>query len=77
MPATKWLAGSGVEIDEQGYIVLQGQSLKASWPTMTSKEGVFAGGDCVDSRYRQAAVAAGMGVAAALDAERWIESKEK
>ena len=77
VPATKWLAGSGVEIDEQGYIVLQGQSLKASWPTMTSKEGVFAGGDCVDSRYRQAAVAAGMGVAAALDAERWIESKEK
>lgn len=81
VPATKWLVSSGVELDEQGYIKIGSSFYKdpifAAMPTMTSIEGVFAGGDCVDSRYRQAAVAAGMGVAAALDAERWIENKEK
>lgn len=71
VPATGFLKGSGVEVDEEGYIKIG----KGSWPTMTSLEGVFAAGDCVDHRYRQAATAAGMGVAAALDAERWLTAQ--
>jgi len=45
------------------------------FPTMTSIAGVFAAGDCVDHRYRQAIVAAGSGVSAFMDAEKWLESK--
>ncbi len=43
------------------------------YPTHTNIHGVFAAGDCVDHIYRQAATAVGMGVAAALDVERWLE----
>jgi thioredoxin reductase (NADPH) len=57
-----------LELDEQGYIVVEGSH--------TSVNGVFAGGDVCDKVYRQAITAAGMGCAALLDAEKWLEAKE-
>jgi len=71
IPATGFLKDSDIKLDEAGYVLVG----NGGWPTMTSVTGVFACGDCSDHRYRQAATAAGMGVMAALDIERWLESR--
>ena len=66
-PITQFLENQ-VQTDESGYIV-------PSIHTMTNIPGVFAAGDVVDTRYRQAITAAGMGCQAAIDAEKWIEDQ--
>jgi len=65
-PATKFLQGSGVELDEKGYVTLRTRG------SQTNIEGVFAAGDLADQVYRQAITAAGMGCQAAIDCERWL-----
>lgn len=65
-PATKFLAETGIEMDEKGYVQLPTRH------SYTNIEGVFAAGDVADAEYRQAVTAAGMGCQAALDAERWL-----
>jgi thioredoxin reductase (NADPH) len=68
-PATKFLDGQ-LELDKKRYIVLSDK-----YRSTTSIEGVFAAGDVVDSVYRQAVTAAGMGCKAAIDAERWLAER--
>lgn len=79
-PSTDFLKGF-VELDPKGYVLMSSKQLtvNSSNPallpqTETSVPGVFAAGDCVDPRYRQAIVAAGQGCMAAMDAEKYLES---
>lgn len=59
----------GMEKDDLGYLIHKEN-------TMTNMAGVFAAGDCVDHRYRQAVTAAGMGCEAAIDASRWLDDQK-
>ncbi len=60
-----------IDLDETGYI-------KYAQPgtSKTNVPGVFVAGDAADKTYRQAITAAGTGCMAALDAERYLASKE-
>lgn len=58
-----------IDLDPDGYV-------KVKHPTTeTNLAGVFACGDLVDRRYRQAITAAGTGCAAALDAQHYLAGR--
>jgi thioredoxin reductase (NADPH) len=59
-----------LDVNPEGYLQVQHPT------TRTNIDGVFACGDVVDHIYRQAVTAAGTGCAAAIDAERWLASRE-
>jgi thioredoxin reductase (NADPH) len=58
-----------VAVDDSGYVLVDAPS------SYTDLDGVFACGDLVDHRYRQAVTAAGTGCVAALDAEHWLAAR--
>src|SRR5277367_2457467 len=64
VPNTQLFKGV-VDMDHNGYI-------KPKHGTATNIPGVFVAGDCSDHVYRQAVTAAGLGCAAAIDAERYL-----
>ncbi len=54
-----------IDLDENGFVI-------PKRGTETNVPGVFVAGDCSDHVYRQAITAAGLGCAAAIDAERYL-----
>jgi thioredoxin reductase (NADPH) len=74
-PNTDYLDGTGVETDEEGYLLTQGG--RGGGQTATAVDGIFGAGDVVDFHYQQAATAGGMGVKAALDADDYLEDLER
>ncbi len=68
-PATELFKGV-ININDKGYIEPHNQVL-------TNIEGVFAAGDVVDARYRQAITAAADGCKAALEAEKYLSGLQE
>jgi thioredoxin reductase (NADPH) len=69
IPNTQLFKGV-IDMDESGYIIpKQG--------TATNVPGVFVAGDCADRVYRQAVTAAGLGCAAAIEAERYLAARNE
>lgn len=68
-PNTKFLSGQ-IDLQDDGHIKTYDGLVK------TNIEGVFAAGDVVDARYRQAITAAGFGCMAAMDAEKYLAELE-
>ncbi len=68
VPNTQLFKGV-IDMDEAGYVI-------PKRGTETNVPGVFVAGDCSDHVYRQAITAAGMGCAAAIDAERYLSAMQ-
>jgi thioredoxin reductase (NADPH) len=64
-----WMLEDQVALTKTGHIALMGRTQKTSVP------GVFAAGDVADADYRQAGVAAGDGIKAALEADRFLAAQ--
>lgn len=86
-PNTNFVNGS-IARDELGYLVRLSEKhfanrlenddqikLATKFKTMSEVAGIFLAGDVNDHIYRQAITAAGEGAKAAIDCERWIETK--
>jgi len=67
-PNTKAYRGK-LDIDSEGYLIPK-NSVESKYP------GVFIAGDVADRVYKQAVTAAGMGCAAALQAEKYLSELE-
>ncbi|TKX68598.1 NAD(P)/FAD-dependent oxidoreductase [Halorubrum sp. GN11GM_10-3_MGM] len=74
-PNTDFLEDTGIETDDDGYLVTEGG--RGGGQTRTGVEGLFGAGDVVDFHYQQAATASGMGVKAALDADEYLSERER
>jgi thioredoxin reductase (NADPH) len=59
-----------LEMDKDGYLITK-RLVESKHP------GVFIAGDVADRVYKQAVTAAGAGCAAAMEAERYLSSREK
>jgi len=73
-PNTEYLEGTGVGMDEAGYLETAGG--EGGGQTETAVDGIFGAGDVVDYHYQQAITAGGMGCKAAMDADEYLESIE-
>ena len=65
-PNTEIFKGNLI-LDSKGYIVTQEKS------SATGIEGVFAAGDVMDPKYKQAVISAGSGAKAAMDAVEYLD----
>jgi thioredoxin reductase (NADPH) len=67
IPNTQLFEGQ-LDVDDHGYLVTDKRM-------RTNVEGVWVGGEAGDPTFRQVITSAGMGAAAAIEAQRWLDAE--
>lgn len=79
IPNSKFVSNLDLTMTDLGYLVPQSrvnpEDRTSQYDTATTIEGIFVAGDIEDHEYRQAITASGNGCKAAINLERWLETK--
>lgn len=70
-PSTQFLIGSGISLDEDGYVKVKGDSTAVDSDNIN---GIFAVGDVADKVFRQAVTSAGKAAQAAIEVRHYLSS---
>ncbi len=61
-----------IKLDKQGYIIVNYKNSK--YQTMTNINGIFAAGDIINNKFKQAITSSASGCMAAIEAQKYLEN---
>jgi thioredoxin reductase (NADPH) len=74
-PNTDWLQGSGIQLDERGFVLSSDSGAEDRFPLETSRRGVFAVGDVRSGSVKRVASSVGDGAQAVATIHRYLAAQ--
>jgi thioredoxin reductase (NADPH) len=71
-PNTDWLGGSGVALDDRGFVLTGAAASPGALPLATSRRGIFAVGDVRSASVKRVAAAVGDGAQVVASLHAWL-----
>jgi thioredoxin reductase (NADPH) len=71
-PNTDWLAGTGIKLDERGFVLTDANAGEDRLPLETSRSGIFAVGDVRSGSVKRVAASVGDGAAVVASIHRYL-----
>jgi thioredoxin reductase (NADPH) len=75
-PNTDWLQGSGIKLDQRGFVLTEDEVADDRLPLETSRRGVFAVGDVRSSSVKRVAASVGDGAQVVAAIHKYLAAQE-